>query len=56
MSESILFLLSHPEQYKKFSVQARKRALQFDKKKIIPLYIKLYHETLQQFKSGKKSR
>lgn len=56
MSEAILFLLTHPEQYKKFSSQARKRALQFDKKKIIPLYLKLYHETLQQFKSGKKSR
>ena len=48
MSDSSISLLTDKSEYEKFSFNARKRALDFDNKKIIAKYIKLYEKVIKE--------
>ncbi len=48
MSVSAIELLTDKTKFEKFSLNARKRALDFDSKKMIPAYIKLYEKVIKE--------
>lgn len=48
MSEKAIMLLKDEQLLKKFSENAKKQALRFDKKTVLPLYESLYHSILKK--------
>ncbi|TDM00199.1 MAG: N-acetyl-alpha-D-glucosaminyl L-malate synthase BshA [Flavobacteriaceae bacterium] len=48
MASDVLSLLKDPEKLAQFKINAQKRALEFDKSKVIPLYEELYQSVIEK--------